>query len=114
MRLLRYGRAYRRQIWAAVICSILNKIFDLAPPVLIGVAVDVVVQQQNSLLGHWGITDIRAQFMVLGISTFIIWSLESVFEYAYGRLWRNLAQQIQHHLRLDGYSHLQEFRAGIF
>lgn len=114
MRLLQYGRAYRQQIWAAVVCSVLNKIFDLAPPVLIGVAVDVVVQQQNSLLGRWGITDIRTQFVVLGISTFIIWGLESVFEYAYGRLWRNLAQQIQHHLRLDGYSHLQELELEYF
>ncbi|HHP7244987.1 MAG TPA: ABC transporter, partial [Elainellaceae cyanobacterium] len=43
-RLIRYGRAYRRQIWLASGCSILNKVFDLAPPVLIGMAVDVVVK----------------------------------------------------------------------
>jgi ATP-binding cassette subfamily B protein len=29
------------------------------------------------------------------------------FEYAYARLWRNLAQAIQHDLRLDAYGHLQ-------
>lgn len=105
--LLRYGRSYRRQIWLASLCSVLNKLFDLAPPVLIGLAVDVVVQQQDSALAGWGIEGVRSQFLVLAVLTFIIWSLESVFEYAYKWLWRNLAQTIQRDLRVDAYSHLQ-------
>jgi ATP-binding cassette, subfamily B, bacterial len=106
-RLFRYGRAYRPQIIQATICSILNKFFDLAPPVLIGVGVDVVVKQQDSLIAQWGISDIRQQFLVLAALTFVIWGLESVFEYAYARLWRNLAQKVQHDLRIDAYRHLQ-------
>jgi len=35
-RLMSYARKYRQQIWTATTCSILNKFFDLAPPVLIG------------------------------------------------------------------------------
>ena len=114
IRLIRYGRAYRQQIWQATLCSIMNKVFDLAPPVLIGVAVDTVVEQQNSLLGRLGIQDVQTQFMVLAALTFLIWSLESLFEYAYARLWRNLAQQVQHSLRLDAYSHLQELDLAYF
>ena len=114
VRLFRYGRAYRKQIWLATLCSILNKIFDLAPPVLIGVAVDVVVEQQNSLVARFGIVDVRNQFLVLAVLTFIIWSLESAFEYAYGRLWRNLGQTIQHNLRLDAYEHLQNLELEYF
>ncbi|HEY9807282.1 MAG TPA: hypothetical protein V6D04_11985, partial [Candidatus Obscuribacterales bacterium] len=49
-RLFQYGRRYHGQIRWAIACSILNKIFDLAPPALIGAAVDVVVQKQNSWL----------------------------------------------------------------
>ncbi|WP_416673271.1 ABC transporter ATP-binding protein [Egbenema bharatensis] len=114
VRLIRYGQAFRRQIWFAASCSVMNKVFDLAPPVLIGVAVDTVVEQQNSLLGRLGIEAVQTQFIVLAILTFVIWALESLFEYAYARLWRNLAQQVQHHLRLDAYSHLQELELAYF
>lgn len=113
-RLLHYGRNYRSLIWQATICSICNKIFDLAPPVLIGAAVDVVVEQQDSLIAKLGITDIFHQLLVLSILTVIIWGLESLFDYAYNRLWRNLAQYIQHDLRLDTYSHLQDLDLAFF
>lgn len=113
-RLLEYGRAYRAQIWQATICSILNKFFDLAPPVLIGIAVDVVVNEQNSLLAKLGITDVFGQLVILSLFTVVIWILESVFEYAYARLWRNLAQTIQHDLRLDAYRHIQELELEYF
>lgn len=43
VRLLRYAKGYRRRITAATICSIINKLFDIAPEILIGVAIDVVV-----------------------------------------------------------------------
>jgi ATP-binding cassette, subfamily B, bacterial len=91
----------------ASVCSVLNKSFDLAPPVLIGLAVDVVVQQQDSWIARWGIASIRGQFVVLTLMTLVIWSLESVFEYTYDVLWRNLAQSIQKDLRVDAYAHLQ-------
>jgi ATP-binding cassette subfamily B protein len=93
---------------------VLNKVFDLAPPALIGVAVDVVVQQQESMLAQWGLPDVRSQLIFLSILSLVIWALESGFEYAYQRLWRNLAQSIQHHLRLDAYAHLQELEMEYF
>ncbi|MDJ0573800.1 MAG: ABC transporter ATP-binding protein [Xenococcaceae cyanobacterium MO_234.B1] len=114
MRLLRYGRKYRTLIWQALICSVLNKIFDLAPPALIGAAVDVVVKQEDSLIASFGITDTFQQLLILCILSAIIWSLESLFEYAYERLWRNLAQIIQHNLRLDAYSHVQDLELAYF
>ncbi|KAF3886109.1 MULTISPECIES: ABC transporter ATP-binding protein [Nostocales] len=113
-RLLNYGRRYRKQIWLATACSILNKLFDLAPPGLIGVAVDVVVKQQDSIIAQLGVKDIFWQFLILSFLTVIVWILESVFEYAYARLWRNLAQDIQHDLRLDAYKHLQELELAYF
>ncbi len=114
LRLFDYGHQYRKQIWQATICSILNKFFDLAPPALIGIAVDVVVKQQDSIIAQLGVKDIFGQFFILSFLTVIIWILESVFEYAYARLWRNLAQDIQHDLRLDAYKHLQELELAYF
>jgi ATP-binding cassette subfamily B protein len=46
-RLFDYGYEYNEQIWLATGASILNKVFDLAPPALIVIAVDVVVKQQD-------------------------------------------------------------------
>ncbi len=113
-RLFAYGHNYRTEIRQAIACSILNKIFDLAPPALIGAAVDVVVQKEDSLIAQLGVTDIFTQLLILAGLSLIIWGLESLFEYAYSRLWRNLAQTIQHDLRLDAYAHLQSLDLAYF
>ncbi|MDJ0713351.1 MAG: ABC transporter ATP-binding protein [Prochloraceae cyanobacterium] len=113
-RLFKYGSKYRVLIWQAITCSILNKIFDLAPPALIGAAVDVVVKKQDSIIANLGITDIFAQLAFLCFLSLIIWGLESIFQYAYQRLWRNLAQDIQHDLRLDAYTHAQNLDLAYF
>jgi len=99
--------APKGKIRLAILCSILNKIWDLAPPLLIGVAVDVVVQKEDSLLAQWGIIDPWNQLIVLAIATFVIWGLESLFEYFYAVLWRNLAQTVQHNLRITTFNHVQ-------
>ncbi|MFO8038541.1 MAG: ABC transporter ATP-binding protein [Sodalinema sp.] len=113
-RLLQYAHSYQKDIWKAATCSVLNKIFDLAPPALIGLAVDIVVQQEDSFLASLGIESILAQLVVLSLLSFVIWGFESLFEYAYQRLWRNLAQTIQHDFRLDGYRHLQQMELSFF
>jgi ATP-binding cassette subfamily B protein len=113
-RLLTYGKAYRRHVWLSITCSVLNKLFDLAPPALIGMAVDVVVQQEQSLIARAGVQSIVGQLLVLTVLTLVIWGLESAFEYAYDRLWRNLAQTMQHDLRIDAYRHLQDLEIAYF
>jgi ATP-binding cassette, subfamily B, bacterial len=113
-RLIRYSQPYRQEIWLASLCSVLNKIFDLAPPALIGMAVDVVVQKDQSAIARWGIPDVGQQLALICGVSIVIWGLESLFEYFYARLWRNLAQTIQHYLRLDGYRHLQNLEMAFF
>lgn len=106
-RLWRYGRAFHRTVAAATAFSILNKLFDLAPPMLIGVAVDVVVQREDSVIAQLGFPALDTQLLILAVTTALIWMLESVFEYLYRVRWRNLAQAIQHQLRMDTYGHVQ-------
>ncbi len=106
-RLLRYARGYRRQIITATTCSIINKLFDIAPEILIGVAIDVVVNQEQSFVAGLGFETAREQITILAILTFFIWAGESVFEYLYQILWRNLAQRLQSDLRQDAYEHAQ-------
>lgn len=113
-RLFNYGHQYIKQIRLAIGASILNKIFDLAPPVLIGIAVDVVIKQQDSIIARLGVKDIYGQFLILSLLTVITWILESLFEYCLKLLWRNLGQNVQHKLRLDAYKHLQELELAYF
>jgi ATP-binding cassette, subfamily B, bacterial len=114
LRLLAYAKPYRMQVGSAIANSILNTIFDLAPPYLIGIAIDVVVNEENSLIARLGITSIAGQLAFLSLLTLLVWSLESLTEYLYSRLWRNLAQTLQHELRVDAYSHLQELELSYF
>ena len=107
IRLLRYARPFRRNILLASTCSILNKLFDLAPPFIIGAAVDVVVQKQDSIIARLGIIDPFMQLMLLGVLTAIIWTFESLFEWLFGVLWRHLAQAVQHETRMDVFDHVQ-------
>ena len=107
-RLFRHISPHRSTVRLAAFCSILNKIWDLAPPLLIGLAVDIVVQKEDSLLGDYGIIDPWHQMVFLSVLTFAIWGLESIFEYLFGILWRNLAQTVQHDLRLETFDHVQK------
>ena len=113
-RLLAHTKNHRTTMWLATLFSILNKIFDLAPPLLIGAAVDVVVKREESVLSDFGYSDPKEQLIVLSILTVIIWVFESLFEYIYGVLWRNLAQTVQHELRIDAYSHIQNLEMEWF
>jgi ATP-binding cassette subfamily B protein len=107
-------QGHKKTIRLASLCSITNKIWDLAPPLLIGLAVDVVVLQEDSFLAGLGFSDPWNQLILLSVLTFVIWGLESLFEYFYGVLWRNLAQTVQHELRLDTFNHVQKQGMGWF
>ena len=113
-RLLRSLRPHRRTVLLASISSVLNKLFDLAPPVLIGLAVDVVSRERHSWLAGFGLATVPAQLTALALLSFALWSAESLFEYLQRLLWRNLAQQVQHELRLQAWDHLLQLEMGWF
>lgn len=113
-RLWRYAGGYRKRIIIASIWSFLNKAVDIAPPFLIGMAIDVVVNGTDSMLGRLGVEGQKQQIIVIAILSAVIWGLESLFEYLYGVEWRNLAQSIQHGMRVDTYEHIQELDVAYF
>ena len=106
-RLLNFAKPYRRNIILGSIFSVCNKVFDVLPEILIGVSVDVVVNQKDSFIAKFGITDPMQQLWALAALTVLIWVFESLFEYLYALRWRGLAQDMQHELRQAAYSHLQ-------
>ena len=107
-------REERRLLFFAFVSSIINRILDLAPPVIIGLAVDIVVKEQNSWIGSFGIKDVPLQLLFLAFASGIVWSGESFFQYLYSVLWRNLAQISQHKLRIKAYDHIQKLDMQFF
>ena len=106
--LIRYIHPWRTKARFAALFSTLNKIFDIAPEILIGVAVDLVVEKENSFVASLGFNSVESQVLFLGVITFIIWALESLFEYVYSVQWRGLAQAVEHEVRVSAYDHSQK------
>ncbi len=115
LRLWRYGVRYRLRVVLAVLATTLNKAADVVPELIIGAAVDVVVRGGNSLVGELvGIEGRFQQLVFLAVLNVVVWIVESLSQYAYQVLWRNLAQSIQHDLRTDTDAHLQELELAWF
>lgn len=114
-RLWHHASDHRPTILWAGFLSVLNKLVDLAPPFLIGAAVDVVVSGEDSWVADvLGITDERGQLVAIALLSTIVWVIESIAEYAYSLAWRNLAQAIQHEARVEVYTHVQELDLATF
>ena len=104
--LFNYALEQDTKVRRGIIYSILNKICDLAPPVLIGIAIDIVVEGSDSFIGNLGYSDRRQQLIILAVLTFIIWGLESAFDYIAAVTWRNISQDIEHSLRTDAFNNV--------
>lgn len=94
-RLTEYARPYRRRVAMAAACSVIGEVCDLAPPLLIGIGINVAVTGGTPAI--WA----------LGGLCVVVWTLESFFEHAALRLWGEVAREVEHDLRLDAYAHLQ-------
>lgn len=113
-RLISYMRPYRGRTIMATLFSILNRIFDLMPPALIGAAVEIVVNKENSVFARFGIVDVMQQLTILAIVTLVVWVCESIFEYVHRIYWRNLAQIVEHEMRMEAYDHVQNLELAYF
>ena len=106
--LFRYLRPHWRFFSWSCFSSILNKVLDLMPPVLVGWVIDSVRREPPewiaNLLGTIDPWRLAVFLAVLGV---VIFFFESLFEWAYQYGFMNLAQRVQHQLRTDAYNHLQ-------
>jgi ATP-binding cassette, subfamily B, bacterial len=101
-------------VWATA-CTTLQKFADVGPELLIGAAVDVVVQGEDSFVaGLFGVQDRFDQLLIIAALNALVWGLESTFDYLAAVTWRNLAQSIEHDARVDAYSHIQDLELAWF
>ena len=101
-------RQYRGRVLLGFVLSTIRKVMDVMPELLIGAAIDVVVRGADSFVaGLLGVEDRREQIVWLAVINAVVWVLESTFDYLAALTWRNLAQQVEHDLRLEAYAHVQ-------
>ncbi len=112
--LYKYAQENEAKVKRGIIYSVLNKLFDLAPPVLIGIAIDIVVEGSESFIGNFGFEDRRQQLIILAFITFIIWGFESIFDYVAAVTWRNIAQDLQHSMRTETFNKTLDLDLSFF
>ncbi|HPU39607.1 MAG TPA: ABC transporter ATP-binding protein [Microthrixaceae bacterium] len=113
--LWRHASRQRSKVVIATVLSLVNKVFDVLPELLIGVAVDVVVNEGDSLMSRiTGVEDRFEQLLILAGVTIVIWLCESASDFAAHVMWRNLAQSIEHDTRMEVYGHVQTLEMSYF
>lgn len=113
--LWQFARPHRPRIVLAVIYETLGKVMDVVPEILIGIAIDVIVQGKQSLFATlFGVTDRWQQLLILATVNLFVWILESTFGYLSATAWRNLSQTIEHEIRTKLYAHVQTLELGWF
>lgn len=113
--LWRHARRHRRRVVLAAVLSVLNKVADVAPEILIGAAVDVVANEGQSFVGRvFDVDDRFQQLSILAAVTVAVWIVESVTDYLAHLTWRNLAQAVEHDTRMEAYGHVQHLELAYF
>ncbi|MEE2960608.1 MAG: ABC transporter ATP-binding protein [Myxococcota bacterium] len=106
-----HGKRFR---WACT-TSVINRILDLMPPLLVGWVIDSVRREPPA----WIVTLLDTQepwpmavfLAALGVGIF---AFESFFQWLYQVGFMNLAQDLQHELRMDAYNHIQHREIAFF
>lgn len=113
--LFRYVDRHRRLFWASSAASVVNKVLDLMPPVLVGWVIDAVRRQPPAWIAKVAHTDdpltLAAFLAGLGVGIF---ALESLFQWMYQYGFMILAQRVQHGLRMDAYERIQSREMEFF
>jgi ATP-binding cassette, subfamily B, bacterial len=113
-RLLSYARSSGRQVFWATTLSTLSKILNVTPPLIIGLTVTILMRGGLAWIAALGIVSVTGQLVFAAGLAALIWTGESLLQYASSILWRGVAQQMQHELRLDAYAHVQRLEMARF
>lgn len=114
-RLFQYMRPERKLLGWSVFASICNKVIDLMPPLIVGWAIDAVNGQTPAWIAEtFEVGTATSLALFFGLLIVVVFAFESLFEWLLSLGFLNLAQRVQHRLRLDAYSHLQKREMAYF
>ncbi|MGV3527177.1 MAG: ABC transporter ATP-binding protein [Candidatus Sericytochromatia bacterium] len=113
--LFQYVNQHATRFWWASGASVLNKILDLMPPLLVGWVIDSVSGTPPGWIqGLIGPGTPWRMAVFLSLLAVAIFGFESLFEWLFQRDFMRLAQDVQHQLRLDAYARLQSREIRFF
>lgn len=108
-------KPYNSSLYSSSFYSVLNKVSDLMPPLLVGWVIDSVRGEAPSWITYIAGTDDNWSLAtLLAIMAVLIFGLESFFEWLFQRGFMRLAQRVQHDLRLSTYRRLQSREMSFF
>ena len=114
-RLLSYLRPQRARLLFSISSSALNKVFDLAPPILVAWLIDtVLLHPPDWLPAVADTTDPFRQVVFLAGLAVVVFGFESAFQWMYAYGFMTLAQNLQHALRVDAYRRMQDREMEFF
>lgn len=114
-RLFKYMRPFRGHFYFSIISSILNKVIDLMPPLIIGWAVDAAsLDTPGWISSTFELSTISSIALFFAGFIVVAFVFESLFEWMFSYGFMTLAQKVQHNLRMDAYKHLQGREVAYF
>jgi ATP-binding cassette subfamily B protein len=113
-RLMRYAGGSRRKVILATAFSVVAKVLNITPPLVIGLTLTILIRGGVGPLAAIGIVTVGGQLIFVACLAGLIWTAESLAQYVSSILWRRIAQDIQHELRLDAYAHVQRMEMARF
>jgi ATP-binding cassette subfamily B protein len=106
--LLTRTRKHQKKAVVALAASFLDRLFEAAPPAMIGMALDVVTRGSGSALARFGLRTVPAQLSALGIIAGAVWTLDSIMGYVHAVAAADLANAVRQDLRNEVYEHFQQ------
>ena len=114
-RLFSFLGNYRKDLWVSSLASIVNKLFDLMPPIVTAWFIDTVSGNIPAWISNgFGWQDAPRVIIFLTVLIIVIFIFESLFEWIFKKGFMRLAQKVQHDLRLKVYDHIQHREIAYF
>ena len=113
-----YGRDHWFEATVAIIASIFARVLDLTPPILLGLAIDSVIQQNKPFLlflpRAWVPPSDSGKLLLMGGLIAGSFLLGAAFHWVRNWGWNSFSQNIQHRVRTDTYDKMQRLNMDFF
>jgi ATP-binding cassette subfamily B protein len=114
-----YGRGQRLAFVLGLVSSIVARMLDLLPPLLLALAIDAVIEQQTSysllfVPDAWIPATTMGQLWLTAGLIAASFGLGAIFHYTRNYGWNKFAQHVQHAVRTDTYETMQRLNMEFF
>lgn len=113
-RMVAYLKPMRGRLFKSTGGSVINKILDLAPPILVAWLIDSVTGNTPQWIESLGLGGALANLIFIGVLAVVIFGGESLTQWFYQRGFMSIAQDLQHGLRMDAYRAMQSREIRFF